>query len=129
MSRVSSRDKYVAQLLKLFKKKGLQLTMDVIAKELNITKKTLYNNFTSKDVLMRAVMKYVLEDIEFRINIALSQGKNAIEALSDKQYDEQGFGGYRTSFVKGYCKLPSRFAPSGLYKPYELLLQNNKREP
>lgn len=81
MSRVSSRDKYVAQLLKLFKKKGLQLTMDVIAKELNITKKTLYNNFTSKDVLMRAVMKYVLEDIEFRINIALSQGKNAIEAL------------------------------------------------
>ncbi|MDD2425423.1 MAG: TetR/AcrR family transcriptional regulator [Bacteroidales bacterium] len=81
MSRVSSRDKYIAQLLRLFKKRGLQLTMDVIAKELNITKKTLYNNFISKDVLMRAVMKHVLEDIEFRINIALSQGKNAIEAL------------------------------------------------
>ncbi len=81
MSRVSSREIYTAQLLKLFKRKGLQLTMDVIAKELNITKKTLYNNFESKNVLLRSVMKHVLNDIEFKINMALSQGKNAIEAL------------------------------------------------
>lgn len=55
--------------------------MDEIANELKLTKKTLYNNFTSKEDLMRTVMKLVLEDIEFKINLALNQGKNAIEAL------------------------------------------------
>jgi len=81
MSRVSSKEKYVSQVYKLFRQKGLRLTMDEIANELKLTKKTLYNNFTSKEDLMRTVMKLVLEDIEFKINLALNQGKNAIEAL------------------------------------------------
>lgn len=81
MSRVSSKEKYVSQVYKLFRQKGLRLTMEEIANELKLTKKTLYNNFTSKEDLMRTVMKLVLEDIEFKINLALNQGKNAIEAL------------------------------------------------
>jgi len=81
MSRVSSKDRYVGQLYRLFRKKGLQLSMDQIAEELKLTKKTLYNNFESKEDLMRTVMQHVLGDIEFKMNIVLSQGKNAIEAL------------------------------------------------
>ncbi|OFY41120.1 MAG: hypothetical protein A2X18_12235 [Bacteroidetes bacterium GWF2_40_14] len=81
MSRLSSKEKYVNQVYQLFRQKGLRLTMDDIANELRLTKKTLYNNFSSKDDLMRTVMQHVLEDIEFKINIALNQGKNAIEAL------------------------------------------------
>ncbi|MFA5850096.1 MAG: TetR/AcrR family transcriptional regulator [Bacteroidales bacterium] len=81
MSRLSSKEKYVNQVYLLFRQKGLRLTMDDIANELKLTKKTLYNNFTCKDDLMRTVMQHVLEDIEFKINIALNQGKNAIEAL------------------------------------------------
>ncbi len=81
MARVSSKDRYVVKVYDLFRKKGLKLTMDEIASSLKLTKKTLYNNFNSKDELMRTVMQYVIEDIEFRISLALSQGKNAIEAL------------------------------------------------
>jgi TetR/AcrR family transcriptional regulator, cholesterol catabolism regulator len=81
MARVSSKDRYVVKVYELFRKKGLQLTMDEIAFELKLTKKTLYNNFSSKEELMRTVMQFVIEDIEFKINLALSQGKNAIEAL------------------------------------------------
>ena len=81
MSRVSYKEKYVIQLYGLFRKKGLRLTMDQIASELNLTKKTLYNNFKSKEELMRIVMQHVLSDIEFRMIISLTQGKNAIEAL------------------------------------------------
>ncbi len=81
MSRVSSKERYVTQLYKLFRKKGLQLSMDQIARELKLTKKTLYNNFDSKEVLMRTVMQHVLGEIEFKMNIALTHGKNAIEAL------------------------------------------------
>lgn len=81
MARVSSKDRYVVKVYELFRKKGLKLTMDDIASSLKLTKKTLYNNFSSKDELMRTVMQFVIEDIEFRINLALNQGKNAIEAL------------------------------------------------
>jgi len=81
MSRLSSKEKYVCQVYELFRHKGLRLTMDDVANELELTKKTLYNNFSSKEELMRTVMKHVLEDVEFKINLALNQGKNAIEAL------------------------------------------------
>lgn len=57
------------------------MTVDEIAEHLKVTKKTLYNNFESKENLMRVVMQYTLEDVEFRINISLTQGENAIEAL------------------------------------------------
>lgn len=81
MSRVNSREKYIEELFSLFKKTGLNLTMDEIAKGINLTKKTLYNNFSGKDELMRLVMQYVIGDIEFQINLGLNQGRNAIEAL------------------------------------------------
>jgi AcrR family transcriptional regulator len=81
MARVSSKERYVVQVYELFQKKGLKLTMDEIAAELKLTKKTLYNNFHSKEELMRTVMNHVIDDVDFRINIALNQGKNAIEAL------------------------------------------------
>ncbi len=81
MARVSSKERYVTKVYDLFRKKGLKLTMDDIAAELKLTKKTLYNNFNSKEELMRTVMQFIIEDIEFKINLSLSQGKNAIEAL------------------------------------------------
>lgn len=81
MSRVNSREKYIYDLFELFKKRGLNLTMDEIAQGINITKKSLYNNFSSKEILMRSVMEMILGDIEFQINLALTKGKNAIEAL------------------------------------------------
>ena len=81
MSRVSSKERYVIEVYELFRKKGLRMTMDEIADHLKLTKKTLYNNFNSKDELMRTVMQHVLGEIEFKINMALSQGRDAIEAL------------------------------------------------
>ena len=48
MPRVSSKDKYTVQVFELFKHYGLSLNMEQIAQELGLTKKTLYNNFTSK---------------------------------------------------------------------------------
>lgn len=81
MARACYKDRYVAKVYELFRKKGLNLTMDDIALDLKLTKKTLYNNFKSKDGLMRTVMQHVIEDIEFKINLSLNQGRNAIEAL------------------------------------------------
>lgn len=81
MSRVSSKERYVVEVYELFRKKGLKMTMDEIADHLKLTKKTLYNNFNSKNELMKTVMQHVLGEIEFKINLALFQGRDAIEAL------------------------------------------------
>ena len=81
MARGNLKETYLTQVYELFRKRGLNLTMDEISFELKITKKTLYNNFKSKDILMRTVMEHVIEDVEFKINLSLTQGKNAIEAL------------------------------------------------
>lgn len=81
MARVSSKERYLLKVYELFRKKGLNLTMDEIASSLKITKKTLYNNFNSKEELMRTVMQHVIDDVEFKINLSISQGDNAIEAL------------------------------------------------
>ena len=81
MPRTSSKNKYIECVYDLFRKKGLALTMDDIAQELKLTKKTLYNNFNSKEELMMTVAHRIFDDIEGRINESLDTGKNAIEGL------------------------------------------------
>lgn len=81
MSRVNSKDKYILQLLVLFRKKGLNLTMEEIAKGIKLTKKTLYNNFNSKEELLKEVLTFVIADLQAQLDAALEKGKDAIEAL------------------------------------------------
>lgn len=81
MPRVSSREKYIIQAYELFKKEGLRLNMEQIASGLNLTKKTLYNNFESKEDLIRTVIRYFFSDLEKKINDSMKSSRNAIEAL------------------------------------------------
>jgi AcrR family transcriptional regulator len=81
MSRVNSKARYILQLLTLFRKKGLDLTMEEIAKGMKLTKKTLYNNFNSKEELLKEVLTFVISDLETQMDEALGKGKDAIEAL------------------------------------------------
>ena len=62
MPRVSSKDKYIAQTFELFKREGLSLNMEQIAVSLGLTKKTLYNNFTSKENLINSVLDYFFKN-------------------------------------------------------------------
>lgn len=47
-----------------FEKKGLKFTMDDIAKNLGISKKTLYGVFDSKEVMLLALADYCFTDIK-----------------------------------------------------------------
>lgn len=67
MTRVRQTASYTMQLFNLFKKKGLGLSMDSVASELSITKKTLYNNFGSKDEMYSAVATYFYDSLERKI--------------------------------------------------------------
>lgn len=81
MPRVSSKEKYIAQVYDIFVAKGLGLSMDEIAVGLGLTKKTLYNNFESKEDLIRTVVKYFYKGLEKKIGECIDNTSNAIEAL------------------------------------------------
>ncbi len=81
MPRVSSKEKYIAQVYDIFVAKGLGLSMDEIAVGLGLTKKTLYNNFESKEDLIRTVVKYFYKGLEKKIGESIDNTSNAIEAL------------------------------------------------
>lgn len=81
MPRVSQRDKYVVQIFELFKKEGLNLNMEQIAVSLGLTKKTLYNNFESKENLINSVFDYYYSSLDSKIKSSMALSSNAIEDL------------------------------------------------
>ena len=81
MPRVSSKDKYTVQVFELFKHYGLSLNMEQIAHELGLTKKTLYNNFTSKQELISTVVNHFYSFLEDEMTKAMNDSENAIHAM------------------------------------------------
>lgn len=81
MPRLSSKEKYIKAVFNLYKEYGLRLNMEEIAQELHVTKKTLYNNFESKDDLIRTVANYFFKELEAKMYESIKSSRNAIEAL------------------------------------------------
>lgn len=81
MPRVSSKDKYTQQVFELFKLRGLTLNMEQVARELGLTKKTLYNNFNSKPELIGTVLTYFYNNLENLIEESTKDSENAIDAF------------------------------------------------
>lgn len=81
MPRLSSKDKYVREIFELYKKNGLHLNMERIADELHITKKTLYNNFESKEDMIYTVVNHFFFSLERKILGSLEDSANAIDSL------------------------------------------------
>lgn len=54
-----NRDKYLADIIRLFKEEGLGLSMETVAQKIGVTKKTLYNRFASKDRMIEECLEQV----------------------------------------------------------------------
>ncbi len=81
MPRLSSKNRYILSVFELYKEQGLGLNMEQIANSLNITKKTLYNNFESKEDMMRTVVAHFFSTLETKMLDSIKKSENAIEAL------------------------------------------------
>jgi AcrR family transcriptional regulator len=81
MPRLSSKDRYIREVFELYKRRGLNLSMEQIAEELRITKKTLYNNFASKEEMVRTVVDYFFYSLEKKMFESLMNSANAIESM------------------------------------------------
>lgn len=81
MPRLSSKAKYIKEVFELYKKKGLNLSMEQIADELHVTKKTLYNNFASKEEMLLTVVDHFFYGLECKMHDSVKNSRNAIEAM------------------------------------------------
>ena len=68
---------------KLFKDGFYKTTMDDVASELGMSKKTIYKFFPTKEILVNSIAKYFMNGIRSKIVPALSSDKNAIEKLGE----------------------------------------------
>ena len=68
---------------KFFRDGFYKTTMDEIATELRMSKKTIYKFFPSKDDLIHSIAKFFMNRMKSKILPALQSDKNAIEKLGD----------------------------------------------
>ena len=68
---------------KFFREGFYKTTMDEVALELKMSKKTIYKFFPSKEDLVMAIAKHFMEGVKGRVIPALNSDKNAIEKLAE----------------------------------------------
>jgi len=68
---------------KFFREGFHKTTMDDVAAELKMSKKTIYKFFPSKDDLVKAIAKHFMNSVKSKIIPALNTDKNAIEKLEE----------------------------------------------
>lgn len=68
---------------KFFRDGFYKTTMDEVATELKMSKKTIYKFFPSKEDLVKAVTKHFMEGVKGKVVPALNSDKNAIEKLAE----------------------------------------------
>ncbi len=68
---------------KFFRDGFYKTTMDEVASELKMSKKTIYKFFPSKEDLVKAIAEHFMEGVKRRVLPALNSDKNAIEKLAE----------------------------------------------
>ena len=77
------KSKILTEARKLFLKFGYRtVTMDDIAEKLGVSKKTLYENYNSKNKLIGDVVQDIFENVESKLNASYNEDElNAIERI------------------------------------------------
>ncbi len=76
------KNKVLQKASELFLRYGFKsVTMDDIASEMAISKKTIYHHFATKRKLIEAVAYYILTELKDGFNCICNQSKNPVEEL------------------------------------------------
>ena len=79
---ISEREKIINFSRDIFFREGFyKVTMDQIASELRMSKKTIYKNFASKEVLVEDIVKGVKAEISTNLETLMSSEDNAVMKL------------------------------------------------
>jgi arginyl-tRNA synthetase len=81
---VGEKDKIIEYTEEKFFKEGFyKTTMDEVASELRMSKKTIYKFFPSKEYLVISIATHFMKNLKSKIVPALNSDKNAIEKLEE----------------------------------------------
>lgn len=79
---VEVRERIILESSQLFGKYGIRsMTMDALAEEMGISKRTIYERFKDKDTLLLEVMKYHKSETNKQAHELIEKSDNVIEAL------------------------------------------------
>lgn len=81
MSADKRKNKYIEKAISVLKQDGLRISLDEIAEKIGVTKKTLYNHFSSKEELLKECIQDFSEDFRETINQLDNADNSAIENL------------------------------------------------
>lgn len=114
------REAILEGTIAVFNRKGLKLTMDDIARQLGISKKTIYRVFDNKESLFSAMVDYIfdiIEESERQVveDESLDTLKKVHKIVSDlpeslKGIDFQRLGTLREKYPGTYAKVGERLA-------------------
>lgn len=130
------REKILKGTIQVFNKKGLKLTMDDVADELKISKKTIYKEFSSKDEIFETMVDYVFDNIKVREKEILdSKDYSTLEKIrlflsampeSYRNINFQELHPLKEKYPKVYKKLQKRMETG--WEPTFMLLEQGKKE-
>jgi len=130
------KDKYVERILQVLQERGLDLSMDELADALCITKKTLYNHFSSKDELIDTCTAVWMEEFKEKISCLSDTSIPADEGFTKGILQMQSF--FRNcchSFIEGLSKYYPEMANEShnggneyLKNQLRLNIENGKKE-
>ena len=128
--------KILKATITVFNKKGLKLTMDDIAEQMGISKKTIYKHYDSKEEIFDQIVDYIFDDIKRREQEILDEEGLELEvrvrrllAAFPERFTEIDFtklGDLKAKYPKTYKKLTKRL-DSG-WEPTMALLEQGKEE-
>lgn len=129
------KNKILVNTIKVFNKKGLKLTMDDVALQMGISKKTIYKYFDSKEEIFDQIVDYIFDGIKTREKEILSEEGLSIDERTRKllaafpesftAIDFAKLGDLKDKYPKIYKKMTRRLE-SGWEPTMELLEQGRK---
>lgn len=130
------KNRILANTIKVFNKKGLKLTMDDVAEQMGISKKTIYKCFESKEDIFDKIVDYIFDGIKTREKEILEEEGLTVEERTRKllsafpesftTIDFAKLGDLKDKYPKIYKKMTKRLE-SG-WEPTMELLEQGKRE-
>ncbi len=72
---------YINKAISVFKQAGLRLSLEEVAGKMGITKKTIYNHFSSKDELLKECISSISSDMQKAMSGLNDKSNSAIENL------------------------------------------------
>lgn len=124
--------KILRNTMVVFNKKGLKLTMDDVAEQMGISKKTIYKHYDSKEEIFDQIVDYIFDDIKRKEQEILDEEGLTLEDRVRKllaafperfvEIDFSKLGDLKDKYPKIYKKMKKRLE-SGWEPTLELLEQ------